>query len=85
MEERYRVILNGYGEAKGEYYIEEDFAKLFKMTREQANALLEKSPTPIKENLSIQQANQYKEAIDNTGARCEVESMQFNTSGLSLE
>ena len=37
MEERYRVILNGYGEGKGEYYIEEDFAKLFKMTREQAN------------------------------------------------
>lgn len=36
-DEVYSVILKGYQAGKGEYYVEEDFAKLFKITPEKAN------------------------------------------------
>lgn len=84
-EEQYRVILNGYSTGKGEYYIEEDFAKIFKITHEKAKKLFNSSPTIIKENLSFEQAGRYKKSIEKTGAVCEVESMKYNLSGLSLE
>jgi len=42
-------------------------------------------PAIIKENLPFEQANQYKNAIEKTGALCEVESMKYNISGLSIE
>ena len=35
-EELYKVILKGYSRGKGEYYIEEDFVRLFKITNEKA-------------------------------------------------
>lgn len=81
----YRVVLNGYQTGKGEYYIEVDLAKLFKITPEKARELLKSAPTIIKENLSLEKANQYKKAIDKTGASCDVENTKFNTSELSLE
>lgn len=84
-DEVYSVVLKGYQTGKGEYYVEEDFAKLFKITPEKAKKLLNSAPKVIKENLSLEKANQYKKAIDQTGARCEVENTKFNTGELSLE
>jgi len=84
-EELYRVVLKGYSLGKGEYYIELDFAKLFKITREKAKEVLKSSPKTIKVNLSIEEAEKYKKAIEKTGALCELENMKFDTSGLSLE
>ncbi|MCW8956442.1 MAG: hypothetical protein OQL09_06135 [Gammaproteobacteria bacterium] len=84
-EDLYRVILKGYSADKGEYYIEVDFAKLFKISPEKARELFGSLPATIKENLPLEKANQYKSAILKTGALCEVESMQFNVGGLSLE
>lgn len=84
-EDIYRIILNGYGSGKGEYYIEEGFTKLFKITQERAKKLLTGSPVTIKENLSTEQANQYKAAIEKTGAVCEIENMKYNLGHLSIE
>ncbi len=84
-EELYRVVLKGYSAGKGEYYIEVEFAKLFKIPHEKAKELFNSSPAIIKENLPFEQANQYKNAIEKTGALCEMESMKYNISGLSLE
>ncbi len=84
-EELYRVILKGYSTEKGEYYIEEDFSKLFNITIDKAKDLLKSSPVTIKENLSLEHANQYKVKIEETGALCEIETMRFDTSGLSLK
>ncbi|MFW2374288.1 MAG: ribosomal protein L7/L12 [Gammaproteobacteria bacterium] len=81
----YSVVLKGYQAGKGEYYVEEAFAKLFKITADKAKQLLNSAPTVIKENLPLEKANQYKKAIDQTGASCEVENTKFNTGGLSLE
>lgn len=84
-EDLYRVILKGYSTGKGEYYIEVDFASLFKISREKAKDLLGSAPMVIKENLSLEKAKQYKLAIEKAGALCELENMKFDTSGLSLE
>ena len=84
-EDLYRVILKGYGTDKGEYYIEEDFAKLFKISTAKAKEILSASPKTLKENLTLEKANQYKEAIEKVGANCEIENMKYNLGGLSLE
>jgi len=84
-EASYRVVLQGYAPGKGEYYIEMDFAKLFKIEHEKAKQLFNSLPATIKEDLTIDQANKYKAAIEKTGAICEVENMKFNFKGLSLE
>jgi ribosomal protein L7/L12 len=83
--EKFKVILKGYGEGKGEFYIEEDFAQLFKITREKAKELLTGAPVTIKKDLSAEDAARYEAAIRKIGARCEIENMKFNLSGLSLE
>ena len=84
-EELYNIILKGYSADKGEHYIEEDFARLFNIEHEKVKKLFGVLPTAIKENLTLEQANQYKDAIDKTGAVCEVESMKYDFTGLSLE
>jgi hypothetical protein len=84
-EDQYRVILKGYSPGKGEYFIELEFAKLFKITPEKAKELFKSSPKTIKENLPREQAEKYKKAIEQIGALCELENMKFDTSGLSLE
>jgi len=84
-EDQFRVILTGYSTGKGEYYIEADFAERFNITAEKARALFNAAPTILKQDLSLQQANQYKDSVEKTGGLCEVESMKFNFSGLSLE
>ncbi|MCH8106669.1 MAG: ribosomal protein L7/L12 [Proteobacteria bacterium] len=84
-EDQYRIVLTGYSTSKGEYYIEEDFAKLFKISLERAKEMFQTSPTLIKHDLSLDQANKYKNSIEKTGAICEIESMKYNFSGLSLE
>jgi ribosomal protein L7/L12 len=84
-EEQYKVILKGYGEGKGEFYIEEDFAKLFKISREKAKELLSGEPLTIKQNISEAEARRYEAAIKQIGAKCEIENMKFDLSGLSLE
>ncbi len=85
MAESYRVILTGYGSGKGEHYIEADFAKLFKITLDQAKQVLKEVPKSLKENLSLEVATKYKEAIDKTGAKCDLENMRYDTSKFSLE
>lgn len=84
-EQPYRVILQGYSSDKGEYYIELEFAKLFKISPEKTKELFSSVPKVIKENLSLEQAEKYKKAIEKTGAVCELENMKYDISGLSLE
>jgi hypothetical protein len=84
-EAQYRVVLQGYAAGAGEYYIEVEFAKLFKITPEKAKEVLKSAPQTIKENLSLELAEKYKSAIEKTGAVCELENMKYDTSGLSLE
>jgi len=84
-EDRFRVILTGYSTGKGEYYIEADFAGRFNITAEKARMLFDAVPTILKQDLSFEQANQYKDSVEKTGGLCEVESMKFDFSGLSLE
>jgi len=84
-EELYRVIVKGYQSGKGEYYVEQDFAKLSKITPEKAKALLQAGPKTVKENVSREEAEKLKAAIEKTGAACEIESMKFDLSGLSLQ
>lgn len=84
-EEKFRVIVKGYEGGKGEYFIEEDFAKLFKITQKQAHKVLQEAPKTIKENLTKEQAEKYVSAIENCGVKCEMENMKYNFSGLSLE
>jgi len=84
-EDLYKVNLKGYSPGKGEYYVEEAFAKLFKIKQEKARELLSSAPTVIKENISLEQANKYQAAIEETGASCEIESMNYDLGGLSLE
>jgi len=84
-EELYRIVLNGYSSEKGEIYIEEDFAKLFNISYEKSKALFQSLPKTVKENLSFEQASQYVSRIKEVGAECEMESMKFDTGGLSLE
>ncbi len=84
-EEKFRVILKGYGSDKGEYYIEQEFAALFKIPQEKAKALFKAVPKTIKEDMTKDQAKKYKAAIEKTGAKCEIESTRFDLSGLSLE
>jgi len=84
-EPKYRIILTGYAGNKGEYYVEMDLSKRFKISREKARELLQGAPTTVRENLTTDQATKYKTVIDATGASCEVENMMFNISGLSLE
>lgn len=84
-EQTYRVILQGYSGDKGEYYIELEFAKLFKLSPEKTKELFNSAPTILKEKLSLEQAEKYKRAIEKTGALCELENMKYNISGLSLE
>ena len=82
-EELFRVIVKGYSEDKKEYFTDADFAKLFNITTEKANTLINSSPTKIKENLSLEQAEQFKSKVEETGVICEVESMKYD-GGLSL-
>ena len=84
-EELYRVVLTGYGTGKGEHYIEADFAKLFKITHEQAKQVLKETPKTLKETLTLEMASKYKQAIDGTGAKCEIENMRYDTSKFTLE
>ena len=65
--------------------VEQDLAALFKITREKARELLLAAPKTIKENLALEDAAKYKEAIEKTGAACSVENMKFDLGGLSLE
>ena len=81
----YKVTLKGYSTGKGEYYVEKDFAELFKMELTKAKEMFNSLPITIKESISLEEANQYKAAIDKTGAVCEVENMKYNFDGLSLE
>lgn len=85
VEEMYRVILTGYGTGKGEHFIEADFAKLFKITHEQARQVFKETPRILKEQLTQELADKYKAAIEDTGAKCEIENMRFDTSKFTLE
>lgn len=84
-DELYRVVLKGYQAGKGEYYVELDFAKQFKISPEKARELLSSAPTIIKNNITLEKANQYKKVMDKIGVTCEIESTKFNITDLSLE
>ncbi len=81
----FRVTLLGFGSGKGEYYIEKEFAELFKISHERSKSLFRSVPTLIRKNISIEDAEKYEQAINNIGAECEIENMKFDISGLSLE
>jgi hypothetical protein len=80
----FRVILLGFSSDKGEYYIEKEFAELFKISPEKSKEMFRSAPTTIRENISLEEAQKYEQAIKKTGANCEVENMKFNISGLSM-
>lgn len=81
----YRVVLLGFNSGKGEYYIEKEFADLFKISHDKAKAMFRAAPTVVRENISLPEAQKYEEAINRTGASCEVENMNFNISSFSME
>ena len=81
----YKVILKGYAAGKGEYYIEEDFAKLFKISREKAKELFAQVPVTLKQNISEAEAQRYQDALKHIGAKCEIENTRFDLGGLTLE
>ena len=84
MDTNFRVILLGFSSGKGEYYIEKEFAELFKIGHEKAKEMFRSVPTTIRENITLEEAQKYERAIKKTGASCEVENMKFNISGLSM-
>jgi transcriptional regulator CtsR len=81
----YKIVLTGYTADKGEYYIEVGFSKLFKISYEEAKELFKNVPTTIKDGLSIDQAKQYKKEIEKIGAKCEIDDMRYDFSGLSID
>jgi len=85
VKKNYCVVLLGFSSGKGEYYIEKEFAELFKISQDKAKSMLRNAPTTIRKNISLGEAQRYEQAIKETGALCEVENMAFNTSGLSIE
>ncbi|WP_163834189.1 ribosomal protein L7/L12 [Spartinivicinus ruber] len=81
----FRVKLTGYAAgSKGQYYVETDFAKLFKISHDKARSIFKSVPYTIKENLTSEEADKYKAAIEKIGATCEVENMGHNLDGLSI-
>jgi len=84
-DETFKVILQGYQAGKGEYYVEADFAKAFKISQHKARELFSAAPQVIRDNLPLEQAEHYKAVIEKAGGKCELESMRYDTSGLSLE
>ena len=82
---KYKVVIKGYGSDKGEYYIEEDFAKLFKISHNRAKELIRSAPAILKEGLSKEEAERYANAIRKTGVKCDIDDMRFDFSGLSIE
>jgi len=82
---KFRVVLLGFNAGKGEYYIEKDFAELFKISHDKAKTMFRSVPTTIRKNISLEEAEKYQSVISKTGANCEVENMNFNTSGFSME
>jgi ribosomal protein L7/L12 len=84
VDKNFRVILLGFSSNKGEYYIEKEFAELFKISHEKSKDMFRSVPTTIRKNITLEEAQKYERAIKKTGADCEVENMKFNISGLSL-
>ncbi|MGI9304810.1 MAG: hypothetical protein ACR2RB_19215 [Gammaproteobacteria bacterium] len=86
-DEKYRIILHGYIPGKGEHYVEEAFAKLFKISHEQAKEYFKATPKTITEDLSKEQTDHYMQEMKKIGVKCEAEDMRVNydLSGLSLE
>ena len=84
-EEHFRLILKGYSKEKGEYYTEQDFAALLKIDVKKAKKLLKSAPVKLKEGLTEEMAAKYKKAMEKTGVVCEIETMRFDLSGLSLK
>lgn len=84
MSDGFRVKLLGYGAKKGEYYIEQDYGKLFNMTQAEARQLFKSLPHVVAEGLTEAEAEELKEKIVAAGAKCEIEDMRFNLSHLSL-
>ena len=81
----YHVDITGYKTHKGEYYIEKDFAELFHITPQQARKLIQSSPRVIKENITIEEANHYRDKIEEAGVSCEIQDMDSKPAELSLE
>ena len=84
-EAKFQVVLKGYGADKGEYYVEKDFAELFKLPPEKVKVLFKNLPKILKDNLTQAEAEKYKKAISKTGADCDVVDNRFDFSGLSIE
>ena len=80
----YHIDITGYKTSKGEYYIEKDFAALCHITPQQARKLIQSSPTTIKENLTIDEANRYRDKIEKTGVSCQIQDMDSKPAELSL-
>jgi len=84
-EAKFEVVLKGYGSDKGEYYIEKDFAEMFKLPIEKVKRLFKSTPRVLKENMTEAEAEKFQKAIQATGAKCEVVDNRYDISGLSLE
>ncbi len=85
MGKNFKVVLLGFNSDKGEYYVEKEFAELFKISHDKAKAMFRSVPTVIRKNISQTEAQKYEKAISITGALCEVENMSYNISTLSID
>ncbi len=81
----YHVDITGYKTHKGEYYIEKDFARLFNITPQKARELIQNSPTEVKKNITIEEANHFRDKIESVGVSCQIQDMDSKPSELSLE
>lgn len=84
-EQKFNIILTGYGSGKGKYFIESDLAEMFKIERRDARTLLEACPVTIKNELSESIAQRYIDGIEAVGATCEREDLRFDLGKYSIE
>lgn len=82
----YRIILEGYLPGKGEFYIEEDFAKVAQIPLEKARALFKSCPVKLTEGLSEADTEKYIAIMKKVGAKCAKEDMRnsFDLDHLSV-
>ncbi len=81
----YRVILTGYANNQDAQLVEENIARFFKITLNQARQVLNDVPKSLKENLTLARATTYQKAIENTGAKCTIENMRNDSGRITQE
>ncbi len=84
LNETFKLVVDGYLPGVGEYYVEENFASLFNISRKRAQKILRSGPYDIKKDLDKPKADAFVKIIRELGVNCQAESTRYDTSHLSL-